>query len=303
MRPTVLAAASLLLTSSLAPAQELQGREGRTFEWSERIASGSWFRFYTPIGDVTITEGSGERVQLRAEKILRDDRAEDIAFVVLRDRDGVTICAVHEDADECDEDGINRRGWRYSSSRRRSTLNVTITIPRGLRIRSNSGNGDVSLSAAASEAHVGSGNGRVRVASVTGPVEASSGNGQVDVERAGGPVRASSGNGDVSVTTSVGPVNASSGNGDVMVSMDVLRGEEDMEFSSGNGRIILTVPGDFGGEIQASTGNGRFSTDFPMTIAGRISPSRVRGTIGSSRRRVEMSSGNGNIEIRRASAR
>jgi hypothetical protein len=299
MRPTALALASLLLGTTVASAQELQGRDGRTFEWSERLSSGSWFRFYTPIGDVTVTEGSGERVQLRAEKLIRDGREEDIAFVVLRDNDGVTICAVHEDADECDEDGINRRGWRYQSSRRRSTLNVTITVPRGLRIRTNSGNGDVSLTAAAAEAEVGSGNGRVRVANVSGPVQASSGNGQVDVERAGGPVRASSGNGDVTVTTSVGPVNASSGNGDVIATMDVLRGEEDMTFSSGNGRIILTVPSDFAAEIQASTGNGRFSTDFPMTIQGRISPSRVRGSIGTSRRRVEMSSGNGNIEIRR----
>ena len=119
------------------------------------------------------------------------------------------------------------------------------------------------------------------------------------MENTGGPVRASSGNGDVYVKATNGPVNASSGNGDIHASMDKLTGDDDMEFSSGNGRIELIVPSDFSARVEASTGNGKVVTDFPITIQGRLSPSKLRGTIGSGGRRLRMTTGNGSMEIRK----
>jgi DUF4097 and DUF4098 domain-containing protein YvlB len=178
-------------------------------------------------------------------------------------------------------------------------VNITVSVPRGTRVHVGSGNGEVSLNANVAEARVSSGNGRVRVGGVQGEVTASSGNGEVTVDRVTGPVRASTGNGDVSVSAVTGPVQASSGNGDLLVSMDRLPGSDDLEFSSGNGRIELTVPADFSAELEASTGNGRITTDFPIRIIGRISPTRLRGTIGEGARRVRMSTGNGSIEIRK----
>ena len=80
-----------------------------------------------------------------------------------------------------------------------------------------------------------------------------------------------------------------------------LSGNDDMEFSSGNGRIELTVPADFSADVDASSGNGRVATDFPITIRGRITPSRLRGTIGNGGRRVRMTTGNGSMEIRKRS--
>ena len=96
-----------------------------------------------------------------------------------------------------------------------------------------------------------------------------------------------------------GPVNASSGNGDIRVRMDRLAGSEDMEFSSGNGRIELELPSDFSAELEANSGNGRVTTDFPITISGRLTPSRLRGTIGNGGRRLRLSTGNGSVEIRK----
>jgi len=172
-------------------------------------------------------------------------------------------------------------------------------LPRGARLRTTSGNGDISVNANLAEARVSSGNGRVRVSGVSGRVDASSGNGEVSVDKAGGPVDARSGNGDVTIGTVNGPVNASSGNGDIRVSMDQLTGSEDMEFSSGNGRVEVVVPADFSAEVEANSGNGRITTDFPITIRGKLTPSRLRGTIGNGGRRLRMSTGNGSMEIRK----
>jgi putative adhesin len=291
-----LSVASLL--PSVAFAQVL-GRDVEVFTRNEAIARGESFRFYSPIGDITVTEGTGTQVEVRAEKILRQGRASDIGFKVSRAGGAVTICAVFDDDDTCDEDGYrsDRRNW--GRNYRPPSLAVTIRVPAGVRLSTKSGNGDVSVSGAYAEAIAGSGNGKVRVSGTAGEVEASSGNGEVTVENVRGPVTANSGNGDIRVTTVQGPVSASSGNGDLLVRMTELKAADDMQFTTGNGRIEVTVPEGFNADIDASTANGGIRTDFPIQVSGRISKTRLRGTIGQGGRRIRMVTGNGEIELRR----
>lgn len=298
---SAIALAGVALAADAIAAQQVVGRSDRVFTTSAPVGSGGTVRIFSRAGDITITEGSGNTVEFRAEKDTRRGNIEDAGFIVLRDGDGVTICAVFDEDDRCDSDGLHtksRSNWnRYERNRVRLTM--TVTVPRGARLNTSSGNGDVSVQAAVAEARVQSGNGKVRISDVTGPVDASSGNGEVSVGKVGGLVRAHSGNGDVMIGTTNGPVNASSGNGDVRVTMDRLTGNEDMEFTSGNGRIEVSVPADFSAEVEANTGNGRISTDFPITIQGKLTRNRLRGTIGTGGRRLRMSTGNGSMEIRK----
>lgn len=277
------------------------GRDAEVFTRSEAVGRGEWFRFFAPIGDVTVTEGTGNQVELRAEKILRNGRVTDIAFRLQRSGEGVTICAIFEDDDECSEEGLrSERRWNsWGRNSRPPTLNVTIRVPAGVRVRVHSGNGDVGLTGAYAEAVARSGNGRVRVSGATGEVEAVSGNGDVTVESVRGPVMANTGNGDVRVRTVQGPVSAHSGNGDLLVTMTELRAASDMEFTTGNGRIEVTVPAEFNADVDASTGNGGIRTDFAIQVSGRITKSRLRGTIGQGGRRLRLVTGNGEIELRR----
>lgn len=293
--------ASLATVPTLLAAQQVQGVKDRVFTASERVGSGGAVRVYARQGDISITEGSGSTVEFRAEKDDRRGRLDEIGFIVRKDGDGVTICAVYAEDDDCDENGLDRHSGRWNWGRRSLRLTMTIKVPRGTHLRSASGNGDVSVVADLAEAKVSSGNGKVRVSGVNGRVDVSSGNGEVSVDNAGGPVEARSGNGDVTIGTVSGPVNASSGNGDIRVRMTRLTGNDDMEFSSGNGRVEVVLPSDFSAEVEANSGNGRITTDFPITIHGKISPSRLRGTIGNGGRRLRMSTGNGSMEIRRAS--
>ena len=300
------AAATLVLALAVlrpeaAQAQQVQGRSDRVFTTSAPVGAGGAVRIFAGSGDVTITEGSGSSVEFRAEKDTRRGRVEDAGFVVLRDDDGVTICAIYDEDDRCERDGVqgaSRSGWNRTR-RERVKLTMTVTVPRGTRLHATSGNGNVSLTARVAEARIKSGNGKLNVSRVTGWVEASSGNGDVSIADVGGAVSAHSGNGDVSIGTTNGPVSATTGNGDVLVSMDRLTGDEDMEFTSGNGRIEVVVPADFSARVEANTGHGRISTDFPITIEGKLSPTRLRGTIGNGGRRLRMSTGNGSMEIRK----
>jgi hypothetical protein len=292
---------SLLAFAPSIAAAQILGRDSEVFTRNEPIGRGEWFRFYAPLGDVTVTEGTGSQVDFRAEKILRNGRVTDIGFVLRRTGQGVTICAIFED-EECTDEGLrneNRRRNNWGRNYRPPSLRVTIRVPAGVRLSVHSGNGDVGVTGAMAELIARSGNGAVRVSGIAGEVEAASGNGEVTVEGVRGPVTANSGNGDVRVRTVQGPVSARSGNGDLIIAMTELRMADDMEFTTGNGRIELTVPAEFNAEIDASTGNGGILTDFPIQVSGRISRTRLRGTIGQGGRRLRLVSGNGEIEIRR----
>src|SRR5215207_5437876 len=126
-------------------AQQLKGRDGTRFNWSEKVAAGQWFRVYGNSGRITITEGTGDAVVLTAEKDLRRGRPEDIGYEIRKTSDGVTICAVIDDDDRCDDDGIRRnRRWNNNDSNGKR-VNFTITVPKGVNVAAGSGNGDVAV--------------------------------------------------------------------------------------------------------------------------------------------------------------
>ncbi len=300
MRFAPVLASSLLLPTTLLGAQQLVGRSERVFTITESIAAGNSLRVFTPNGKLTVLPATDGRVAFRGEKDVRNAAIDDIAFQVIRSSDGVTICALFTEDDECTERGVrsDHRSGRWWRNRRMS-VDVTVHVPRGVRLHAGTGNGEVSVDGVGAEARISTGNGRMRITNITGEVDASSGNGEVFIDRAAGPVHATSGNGDVTVRASRGPVTVTSGNGDIDVTMDELRLEGDMEFTTGNGSVRVSVPEGFSGELSADTGNGHFVTDFPMTLQGRFREGHVRGTIGAGGRRVRLSSGNGRIELRR----
>jgi hypothetical protein len=303
LTPILLAALGAALLAAPARAQEERRPIGDSATtWRGRVPAGAWLRVFTVSGPVDVRETSGSDAQVRAERRWTDGRQVDATLVIVRDGDNITVCALRDDGyDRCDEDGIH--GGSHSGNRRAS-IRLTVLVPRGIRVHAGSGNGEVELEARVAEAHVSSGNGRVRVSGVAGPVSANSGNGDVTVDSAGGPVSANTGNGRVRVSTAVGPVSANSGNGDIDVSMRALRGTDanDMRFNTGNGDVRLYLPASFEGEIETHQGHGELRTDFPLTVTGPMSPSHIRATIGKGGPRLRVSSGNGDVELRKIGA-
>jgi DUF4097 and DUF4098 domain-containing protein YvlB len=72
-----------------------------------------------------------------------------------------------------------------------------------------------------------------------------------------------------------------------------------MRFHTGNGRITVSVPDSFGAEMTGTTGNGTITSELPLRVQGRISPRRVDGIVGNGGPRLELSTGNGDITLRR----
>ena len=295
--PTTLPlAAAVLAALAAAPAaaQGITARGDSAFAWTGRIPAGARLAVHAAHGSVTVLAASGETAEVRAVKRGRGDH-DAVAFRTVREGNDVVICVVRDDDDDCGAEGVRYGSRRWNRDTPRTDF--TVRLPRGVHLGAHSGNGDVSVTGATGDVEAHSGNGEVRVGPGANEVEASTGNGEVEVDEARGEVSARSGNGDVRVVTAAGPVSASTGNGDVVARMRTLPGAGDMEFRTGNGEVRVEVPESFAAVIDASMGHGRFSSDFAITLEGRFSPQRLRGTIGAGGRRVRLSSGNGDIQI------
>lgn len=292
-RNLFVAAAGLMLASAISGAQETTDN---LFTWSGRLASGATFGIRHFNGPIDVREGTGDRVEFRAER--RSRRSGELSFEVENQSDGVMICGVYRGRSACDTERRSR-GWDWDEGP--PTSRLTVILPKGVRLFANTGNGDVTVTQASNDVEVNSGNGDVRIAMTAGQVNVTTGNGELDVEGATGPVRATTGNGRVYVTTSTGPVTVRTGNGEIDVRMRTLSGNADMTFTTGNGAVTVALPSDFKGEIDASTGHGEFRSDFEIRIMGRLNPRHIRGVIGEGgTRRIRMSSGNGRIELRKS---
>jgi len=136
----------------------------------------------------------------------------------------------------------------------------------------------------------------VRVPAGVG-VELRTVNGEVDVQGASGMVRAGTVNGSVRVEAG-GRVEASSVNGNVRVMMGDLGDEEELEFSTVNGGIDITLPGSAGARVDARWVSGGFTSDRPLQVSGRTSSRRLQGTVGEGGPLLRLSTVNGEIRIR-----
>lgn len=298
MRSTTrLLLSALALTAvhtTLADAQ-LVGRDETVYTWRGTIPSGGQFTIRNFNGPIDVRPASGNTAELRAEKRLRGGGdVRDVGFEIRTSSNGdVEICSTQNE-DTCYGDRRNHDGWR-----RQVTVAMTVLVPRGVRVKLATGNGAVSVEGAGSDVQASTGNGRVRIVETGGQVRASTGNGDVEVRNAKGRVNVSTGNGDVAVVTVEGPVEVSSGNGDIDVRMSALRAAESMAFSTGSGDVLLTLPANYNGELDASTGNGSIRSDFDLKIKGQLNPRHIRATIGNGGPTLRMSTGNGQFEIRK----
>ncbi len=156
--------------------------------------------------------------------------------------------------------------------------------------------------------------GDVSISNAAGGATVSTGGGAVTIGRAGGSVSASTGGGAVTIGPVKGEASASTGAGDVVVTVDE-DDTEDVNITSGNGRVTLIVPRSLSASLDlesAYTNNRRSPTriisDWPLGVtetrewdSSRGTPRRyvrVRQDIGSGGRTIRVRTVNGDIVFR-----
>jgi hypothetical protein len=125
------------------------------------------------------------------------------------------------------------------------------------------------------------GNGSVAASDVSGRIDLSAQNGSLMLAGLGGDVRARAENGSLSVR---------------------LTGERwdgrGLDAETENGSVRIEVPEGYGARLETGTVNGGFTTDFPLTVEGRVGR-RISTEIGGGGPTVRATTTNGSVALRR----
>jgi DUF4097 and DUF4098 domain-containing protein YvlB len=163
---------------------------------------------------------------------------------------------------------------------------------------------------------VRTGDGSVDAKPVSGRLSISTGDGSITAEGLQGEVRLHTGDGSIKATGLAGKLEADTGDGHMSVRgrFDVLtlgtgdggidaeveagsKVEAAWSLQSGDGSITLRLPGDFSADLDAHTGDGHIVLEKPVTVTGTISPSAVRGKLGSGGQTLRIHTGDGSIRL------
>lgn len=288
----------------------------------------------TPSGDIRVTASTDERCEVEA-RVRAWGRTQEEADAVLAryslevvsDAEGATVRLVGEPL------RLAERSMQLQIS---ADVEYVASVPPGTRVEATTSAGNLEARGPLAACHLTTRHGNVDVQEVRGDLTARSESGNVTARRvegdelelstAHGNVRldrasaervrceSNSGNveledvrarevelatnhGNVDVTRFAGSLRARSGSGDL--SLVEVTGA--VEASSNHGAVTLWAPADFACELDARTRHGALVCDFPMlTVAGQpASSSILAGKIGAGGPRVQLSTGSGNVAIRK----
>ncbi len=255
--------ASALTVIALAPTQ-VQGTapalaSPQDFSWSGSVGTGQSVSVRGINGSITVHPG-GTEVVVEATKSADRNDPDEVTVEVVRDGEGIVVCALYPSAGRRENSCGRGRSYRMNTESNDVQVDFIIRIPSGITLEARTVNGGVHANG-------------------------------LDAD-----VSALTVNGDVTVTTE-GMVSATTVNGSITAVMGVSP-SDDVSLRTVNGSILTTLPGDSGVTIDASTVYGEIESDFSLQFRGRWGPRSATGTLGGGGPQVELYTVNGNVELR-----
>jgi hypothetical protein len=131
-------------------------------------------------------------------------------------------------------------------------------------------------------------------------LEATNVNGNIRVDAVTGDLRTETTNGRIELVGATGAATASTTNGSIRAEFVELGSGRDVELSTVNGGIVVSVPATAALDISASTVNGAVSSDFSALSSGSSAWRRrsLRGAVNGCGGQLSLATVNGSIEVR-----
>jgi hypothetical protein len=125
-------------------------------------------------------------------------------------------------------------------------------------------------------------------------------NGGVSISDVRGTIHFEVTNGGVHLKRVAGDVTGSTVNGGLHVELAgaVWDGRQ-LDVSTRNGGVTLTVPSTYSAHIQAETVNGGLQSDFPVTVDKSVKPRRLDFNVGSGGAPIHVATTNGGVSVKR----
>jgi hypothetical protein len=283
----------------IALAVSLSCAADKRFDKTFHVSPGGTLTLETDVGRVTV-EGTGSS-QVSIAATIRGSSRDVDEFQVEAEKNGNDVEIIA---------GARSRRWNF----RDIDVRFVIKVPREYNVKVHTSGGDVNVSSIKGEVSggtsggnvavedidgtvdLGTSGGNVRAYNVTGDVHMETSGGNVNIESVAGGVRAGTSGGNVKVYDVSGQVRAETSGGNVSVRLTGENKGVNVETSGGD--IDILVGRDVKATLDASTSGGSVYCDFPITVSGRIDPSRIRGEINGGGNTIHAHTSGGSIRIR-----
>lgn len=157
-----------------------------------------------------------------------------------------------------------------------------IRLPRKVQLdRVVSTNGAVKANDLEGAAHLRTSNGSIHIGRLHGNVDAQTTNGSIEAEEIDGAAHLHTSNGHVRTDAVKGPVDATTTNGGIHIHESANGSNQGFRLSTSNGPIELTVDGQLKSDVRATTTNGSITLHLPASTSARISASTTHEKITS----------------------
>jgi len=250
----------------------MRAKYERTVQLSAPLSPGSGFAAQTHNGSITITGADVTDCNLTATIIGRavtEEDAQKIAEQTTIKLEPLTNKLTTK---------IDKPTFRFNQS---VSVSLDVTVPN---------NTDLKLTT-----H----NGAIIITNITGRLNGTTHNGKVTAEQISGTVELQTHNGSVICREVSGNTQLKTHNGNVkLYYSEAAPSVCNISLITYNGGIDLTAPSNFSGEVDASTHNGSIRTDLPITVVGKVSKTKLTGTIGTGQGKLHLETHNGSIKIR-----
>jgi DUF4097 and DUF4098 domain-containing protein YvlB len=238
--------AAVLLVAAVAPATA----QDSTWTWHKPMAAGQVLRIKNIQGDISATPASGNEAEVVARIHSSTRGPRDVEIEVVESSEGITICAVYENTNDCEPSGRT-----YSNGERRDHVEFEVRVPRGVEFRVSTVSGDVEARGMTADVEAGSVSGNVRV-ETTGFPYASSVSGSVHVKLARADWE-----GTLSLTTVSGDITLEVPDLNATVNFNTVSGDLDSDWpitlkSSGSRRNLGGTIGSGGRKLSLTTVSG-----------------------------------------------
>ena len=252
---------SFLLIGLLAPAG-IGSLASDDFEWRGTLARGKVIEVSGVHGSIEASLAPDSTIVVTATKRGRRSDPEEVVFKVVEHADGVTICAVYPPPRRGPENDCRPGGGRNNTSSNDVEVTWTVQVPRGVRFTGRTVNGGVTARGLDADAEVYTINGDLRL--------------ETSAWASGSTV-----------------------NGSITARLTRTTWNGNADFETVNGDITVELSSEPSVEVDATTMNGSVSSDFPLTVRGRMNPRRMRGTMGEGGRILSLTSVNGDLRLRK----
>lgn len=180
---------------------------------------------------------------------------------------------------------------------------LIVSLPAESDVRAHSGDGSIDIERIAGTFELRSGDGSIRARDLTGDVKVHTGDGAIRIDSANGAVDADTGDGSVTLSGKFTELRVRTGDGSVNVRAESgSAASADWNVTTGDGSIVLELPDNFNGELDAHTGDGAIQVqDVTVSnVTGRITKHDLRGRLGTGGAAVRLRTGDGTITLRRS---